>query len=216
MDFSFLSDYYKFFLIGARNTIFISIFSVLFGTILGLILALMKTSKNKVLKVISTAYVEFVRGTPLLIQLYIIYYGLPLNLPEIPSGILALTLNSSAYVAEIVRSGIQSIDIGQMEAARSMGMSEGMAMRYVIIPQALKNIIPALGNEFITVIKESAIVSVIGVPELMYNSETVTGNIFKPFEPLIVAALLYFALTFTLSKGLSKIEGRLRVVDKSA
>ncbi|AUM99359.1 arginine ABC transporter permease [Clostridium botulinum] len=228
MDFSFLSKYYSFFINGAKYTIILAFFTVVIGTILGLLLSLMKLSKNKILKYIAVSYIEFIRGTPVLVQLYIIYYGLPtigIKFPEVPilgsnfpdffAGILALSINSGAYVAEIIRAGIQAVDKGQMEAARSLGMSESMAMRNVIIPQAFKNILPALGNEFITIIKESSIVSIIGIHELMYNADTVRGNIFRPFEPLLVAALMYFILTFTLSKLLGVAERRMRVSDRN-
>ncbi|SCG83176.1 Arginine transport system permease protein artQ [Proteiniborus sp. DW1] len=213
LDFSFLSKYYMFFLIGVKNTVIIAFFSVIFGVVLGTLLGLMRQSKIKILKIIATAYIEFVRGTPLLVQLFIVYYGLPINLSTVPAGIVALTLNSGAYVAEIIRAGIEAIDKGQMEAARSLGMSHVQSMRYIILPQALKNILPVLGNEFITIIKESSIVSVIGVPEIMYNAETVRGNTFKPFEPLLVAAVLYFVLTYTLSKLVGKLERRLKNSD---
>ncbi|NFD89271.1 amino acid ABC transporter permease [Clostridium botulinum] len=228
MDFSFLSKYYPFFTSGAKYTIILAFFTVVIGTILGLLLSLMKLSKNKILKYIAVSYIEFIRGTPVLVQLYIIYYGLPtigIRFPEVPilgsnfpdffAGILALSINSGAYVAEIIRAGIQAVDKGQMEAARSLGMSESMAMKNVIIPQAFKNILPALGNEFITIIKESSIVSIIGIHELMYNADTVRGNIFRPFEPLLVAALMYFILTFTLSKLLGVAERRMRVSDRN-
>src|SRR5690606_17635333 len=170
--------------------------------------------------------IEVIRGTPLLVQIFIIYYGLPLigiKLPSISflgsggeefiSGIIALSINSGAYVAEIIRSGIQAVDKGQMEAARSLGMPYNMAMKHIIIPQAFKNILPALGNEFIVIIKESSIVSVIGIHELMYNANTVRGNTFRPLEPLIVAAVIYFILTFTLSKLLGIAERRMKVSD---
>ncbi|HCL4546982.1 amino acid ABC transporter permease [Clostridium botulinum] len=228
MDFSFLSKYYSFFTNGAKYTIILAFFTVVIGTMLGLLLSLMKLSKNKILKYIAVSYIEFIRGTPVLVQLYIIYYGLPtigIKFPEVPilgsnfpdffAGILALSINSGAYVAEIIRAGIQAVDKGQMEAARSLGMSESMAMKNVIIPQAFKNILPALGNEFITIIKESSIVSIIGIHELMYNADTVRGNIFRPFEPLLVAALMYFILTFTLSKLLGVAERRMRVSDRN-
>lgn len=217
MDFSFLSKYYMFFLNGVRYTIVLAIFTVIFGVILGVILALMRISNNKLLNFIGAAYVEFIRGTPVLVQVYIIYYGLPsllgINLPDMAAGILALSINSGAYVAEIIRAGIQAVDKGQLEAARSLGMKYGTAMRYIIVPQAIKNILPALGNEFITVIKESSIVSVIGIHELMYNADTVRGNTFRAFEPLIIAAIMYFVLTYTLSKLMSKAERRLKTSD---
>ncbi|MFL0248132.1 amino acid ABC transporter permease [Candidatus Clostridium stratigraminis] len=217
MDFSFLPKYYMFFLNGVRYTIVLAIFTVIFGVILGVILALMRISNNKLLNFIGAAYVEFIRGTPVLVQVYIIYYALPsllgINLPDMAAGILALSINSGAYVAEIIRAGIQAVDKGQLEAARSLGMKYGTAMRYIIVPQAIKNILPALGNEFITVIKESSIVSVIGIHELMYNADTVRGNTFRAFEPLIIAAIMYFVLTYTLSKLMGIAERRLKTSD---
>ncbi|KNF09962.1 inner membrane amino-acid ABC transporter permease protein YecS [Gottschalkia purinilytica] len=215
MDFSFLSNYYKFFIVGVKNTILLSILAVFLGTILGTILALMKISKNKPLKLVSSAYIEFVRGTPLLVQLYIIYFALPFDFTEITAGAIALSLNSAAYVAEIIRSGIEAIESGQMEAARSLGMSHTMSMRYIIIPQAVKNIIPVLGNEFVTIIKESSIVSVIGATELMYNVDTIRGNTYNAIGPLAVGAILYFVLTFTLSKIVGRIERRMKASDRS-
>lgn len=225
MDFSFLGKYYMFFLNGTKITILLAFFTVLFGLIIGTGLSLMKLSKNIVLKGIATSYIEFIRGTPLLVQLYLIYYGLPTigiefpSIASIPSssefiaGIIALSINSGAYVAEIIRAGIQAVDKGQMEAGRSLGMDFNMTMRYVIIPQAFKNVLPALGNEFIVIVKESAIVSIIGIHDLMYNTDTVRGNTFKPFEPLIVAAFIYFIVTFTLSKMVSNLERRLSTSD---
>jgi arginine/lysine/histidine transport system permease protein len=219
VDFSFLQKYYGFFIDGTSITLFLSFFGVALGVMLGVILALMKLSKNILLKSFSTAYIELVRGTPLLVQLYIIYYGLPrlvgLDCGDITLGIVAISLNSAAYVAEIIRAGILSIDKGQMEAARSLGMPHNMAMKTIIIPQAFKNILPALGNEFIVLIKESSIVSVVGIHDLMYNADTVRGNTYLPFEPLIIAALIYFVITFILSKLLGLLERRMRAGDSS-
>ncbi|GIM28770.1 amino acid ABC transporter permease [Clostridium polyendosporum] len=216
MDFSFLSKYYLFFLNGAKYTILLAFFTVIFGSIIGLFLSLMKLSKYKPLKFLASVYIEFVRGTPILVQLYIIYYGLPalgIRLPDMLAGIITLSINSGSYVAEIIRAGITAVDKGQTEAARSLGMNPIMTMRYIIIPQAFKNILPALGNEFITIIKESSIVSIIGISELMYNADTVRGNTALPFEPLIIAAVMYFVLTFSLSKVLGTFERRLKVSD---
>ncbi|GAA4878147.1 amino acid ABC transporter permease [Paenibacillus vulneris] len=226
MDFSFLPKYYMFFLNGAKVTLLLSLFTVIIGVILGVILALMRLSRIAPLKMIATAYIEFIRGTPLLVQLFLFYYGLPklgIQFPEVPAlgtafpefmaGVVALSVNSAAYVAETFRAGIQAIDKGQMEAARSLGMPHSMAMRFIILPQAIRNVLPALGNEFIVIIKESSIVSVIGISELMYNADTVRGNSFRPFEPLIIAALIYFVITFTLSKILGIAERRMRTSD---
>lgn len=219
MNFSFLREYYGFFIEGASITLFLSFFGVALGIILGVLLALMKLSKNLLLKTFSSSYIELVRGTPLLVQLYIIYYGLPrllgVDFGDITLGIIAISLNSAAYVGEIIRAGIMSIDKGQMEAVRSLGMSHKMAMIYIIIPQAFKNILPALGNEVIVLIKESSIVSVVGIHDLMYNADTIRGNTYLPFEPLIIAAAIYFTITFILSKLLGLLERRMRAGDSS-
>lgn len=219
MDFSFMQKYYGFFIDGTAITLLLSFFGVACGVILGVVLALMKLSRNSLIKSLSSAYIEVVRGTPLLLQLYIIYYGLPklvgMDFGDITLGIIAISFNSAAYVGEIIRAGILSIDKGQMEAARSLGMPYRMAMTNIIIPQAFKNILPALGNEFIVLIKESSIVSVVGIHDLMYKADTVRGNTYLPFEPLIIAALIYFAITFTLSKLLGLLERRMRAGDSS-
>jgi arginine/lysine/histidine transport system permease protein len=216
VDFSFLPKYYLFFIDGVKFTIFLAFFTVLIGFVLGVLLALMRLSNKKILNILAATYIEFIRGTPILVQLYIVFYGLPhigITLPDSIAGIIALSVNSAAYIAEIVRAGIQAVDKGQMEAARSLGMPHNMGMRFIIIPQAVKNILPALGNEFITVIKESSIASIIGIHELMYNADTVRGNIFRPFEPLIVAAFMYFILTFSLSKLVGAFERRMKTSD---
>lgn len=227
---SFLDMYLPFFLKGAGITIILSLITVLLSSIFGTVVALMKLSKIKILKVISTVFIEIVRGTPLLVQVYIFYYGIPevleklgVYLPQVDimgndfTGlfmiVITLALNSTAYVAEIIRGGIESINKGQMEAARSLGLTQSMAMRYVIIPQAIKNILPALGNEFITVIKESSIVSVVGIKELMFNAKTASGATLKVFTPYLAAAAIYFVLTFTLSKLLGIFERRMKLSD---
>jgi His/Glu/Gln/Arg/opine family amino acid ABC transporter permease subunit len=226
LDFTFLGKYYMFFINGAKNTVILAALTVLMGVILGTVLALMRLSKARLLKFISASYIEFIRGTPVMVQIFIVFYGLPqlgIEFPDIPAlgddfprfmaGVIALSINSAAYVAEIIRAGIQAVDNGQMEAARSLGLTHRMAMTYIILPQAVRNILPALGNEFVTVIKESSIVSVIGISELMYNADTVRGNTFMPFEPLIVAAVIYFIMTFTTSKLLGFAERRMRAGD---
>ncbi len=214
MDIGFFTKYYSYFLSGTLTTLTISLFGVVFGTVIGVFLALMKLSKNKILKTIASIYIEVVRGTPLILQIYLVYYGFPRVFGFLPDGrlflgTLAVLLNSAAYVAEIIRAGIQSIDKGQMEAGRSLGMTYAMTMKLIIIPQAFKNILPALGNEFIVLVKESAIISVIAVKDLMYNADTLRGITFKPFTPLIYAGIIYFLITFSLSKLISNLERRL-------
>ena len=217
MNFTFLDKYSSYYIKGAEITIILALCAVLFGTILGLLLTLIRRSKIKPISILATAYVEFVRGTPLLVQIYIIYIGLPnltgLDMSDMAVGKVALSLNSAAYVSEIIRAGIEAVDKGQMEASRSLGMTQGQAMIDIIIPQAFKNILPALGNEFISVIKESSMVSVIGVAELMYNAGIVRGNTALGLEPVIVAAVFYFVITFTLTRCLGFIERRLKASD---
>lgn len=217
MNFSFLGKYSEYFVKGTEITIVLAFFAVLFGTILGLTLTLLRRSRIKPISYIATAYVEFVRGTPLLVQIYIIYIGLPkligIDMPDMTVGAVALALNSGAYISEIIRAGIEAVDKGQMEAARSLGMNQNLAMFQVVIPQAFKNILPALGNEFVSVIKESSMVSVIGVAELMYNAGIVRGNTALGLEPVIVAAIIYFVLTFTLTRGLGYVERRMKASD---
>lgn len=217
MNFSFLGKYSEYYIKGAEITIVLAFFAVLFGTMLGLALTMLRRSKFKPISYIATAYVEFVRGTPLLVQIYIIYIGLPkligIDMSDMTVGAVALALNSGAYISEIIRAGIDAVDKGQMEAARSLGMSQRLAMFEIIIPQAFKNILPALGNEFVSIIKESSMVSVIGVAELMYNAGIVRGNTALGLEPIIVAAVIYFVLTFTMTRALGYVERRLKASD---
>lgn len=216
-DGSFFSKYGSYFIRGIGATILISILGVVFGSLFGGIFAFMKLSTNKILKAIAWVYIEFIRGTPLLVQVFLVYFGttavLGLDLSAFVCGAIALILNCGAYIAEIIRAGIKAVDKGQMEAARSLGLSHAQAMNKVIMPQAIKNILPALGNEFITVIKESSIVSVIGVSELMFNAQVVQGASFDPFTPLVIAAIVYFVLTFILSRVMNVIERRMSVSD---
>lgn len=215
-DQSFLEKYGKFYVTGAGYTIFLAFMGVLFGSLLGGLLALMKLSKSKIFRGIAIAYIEYVRGTPLLVQIFIVYFGtgvLGLDLSKLAAGCIALALNSGAYVAEIVRAGINAVNKGQLEAARSLGMNQPQAMRYIILPQAIKNILPALGNEFVTVIKESSVVSVIGVSELIFQAGNVQGASFKPFLPYLIVSLIYFVLTFTISRLLGVAERRMSTSD---
>lgn len=219
MDFSFLSDYSQFFIDGTKITIGISICTLILGFLVGVIVCMARISRNKIFSILGSIYIEFLRGTPLLVQIYIIYFGFPtigIKFPDVGpipseyiSAIVALSINSSAYIAEILRSGIQSVDKGQMEASRSLGFDYSTSMRLVIIPQALKNVLPALANEFIVLVKESSIVSVIGIQDLMYSADIVKGNTYLAFEALLVAAMIYFVLTFTLSKLVGLFELKL-------
>ncbi|CAA4069656.1 extracellular glutamine-binding protein [Staphylococcus aureus] len=216
-DSGFISKYGSFFLKGIKITILISLIGVALGSILGAFVALMKLSKIKIISWIASIYIEILRGTPMLVQVFIVFFGitaaLGLDISALVCGTIALVINSSAYIAEIIRAGINAVDKGQMEAARSLGLNYRQTMKSVIMPQAIKNILPALGNEFVTLIKESSIVSTIGVGEIMFNAQVVQGISFDPFTPLIVAAGLYFFLTFVLTRIMNMIEGRLNASD---
>ena len=214
-----ITRYGHFFTEGLRNTLIIAVVAVVAGTFLGALMALMRMSKVTPLRWLATAYIEFFRGTPLMVQLMFIFYGLPMigvsfpeisfipDFPRFMAGIVAMSLNSCAYVAEVIRSGIQAVDPGQMEAARSLGFRKGEAMRIVVLPQAIRNILPALGNEFVTVIKESSVVSVIA--DLMYRTNGVKAKTYNTLECLFVAAILYFITTFFFSKLISFAERRM-------
>ncbi|KAA8757603.1 amino acid ABC transporter permease [Paenibacillus sp. UASWS1643] len=212
LDFSFLLDHWQDYARSAWVTLELSFFGVLFGTLLGVIMALMRLSRIWPIKFVASAYIELIRGTPMLVQILIIHYGLTVvgvNLPAFMSGVVALTMNSSAYMAEVFRAGIQAIDKGQTETSRSLGMTHGMTLRYIILPQAFRNMLPAIGNEFIIIIKDSSLVSMIGIAEIIYTARTIQGVTFQPLAPLLVAAGLYFIITFTLANLLSWLERRL-------
>lgn len=209
-------DYRNFFLSGLQYTLLLAVLGVFFGFILGIIISLLRMSKWSVPRFLATAWVEFLRGTPMLVQLFLIHYGLAtfgIEFTAVQSGAITLSINSSAYLAEIFRAGIQGVDRGQMEAARSLGMKQGMTMRHIILPQALKSVLPAIGNEFITIIKESSIISFIGVADLMFQARKVTTISYDGMTPLVIVAFMYFILTFTLSKILGRLERRLNTDD---
>ena len=222
LDFSFIAEYMPYYFKGIKYTLLISFVAVLFGAIFGSILFYMKSSnfhiwKIKPLKILAVAYIEIIRGTPMILQIFIVYAGaepfLGIDLTALQSAFIAIALNSAAYVSEIVRAGIDAVDKGQMEAARSLGMKKSTAMILIVVPQAIRNLLPAIGNEFVTVIKESSMASVVGVGELMYAAKIVQGSTYRSLEPLIVAAGFYFILTFTLGRVISLIERRMKVSD---
>lgn len=228
VNFSFLPKYSVYFVNGVINTLLLSIGAVLLAIIPALILALMRLSKNKLIKGISGAYIAVFRSTPLLVQLSIIYFGV-FNLIKIPNIVLffgfirlntfipfvvALALNSSAYVAEIFRAGILAVDSGQMEAARSLGLSKWDSMKLVVLPQAVKNVLPAIANEVVTMVKESSICSSYGTMELMWAAKTVAGSTMIGVGPYVLVAIIYFCINYPASKAIEAIERRMRRGDK--
>ena len=211
----FSEYWYNFLVEGVGTTLVLSLITVSCGAVLGALLAIMKMSKFKPIGWIITAFVEVVRGTPLLLQLYIGYFLLPeilpfLDLNEFWSVALALILNSAAYVSEIIRSGIEAVDKGQTEAARSLGLNGTTTMIQIVLPQAIKNILPALCNEFITIIKETSLASTFFVGELMTVYAMVKGITFSPIPTLMIVGIIYFVLNFILSKALKLVERRLK------
>ena len=215
------TEYYQYFLRGTRTTILISLITVFCGAILGCIVALMRISNCKPLQAFSKLYITVIRGTPMLVQLYIVYYQL--SFIQYPSGtiwgvdmeraipcVIALSLNSAAYIAEVFRAGIQAVDVGQMEAARSCGMTSAQAMRFISLPQAIKNILPAIGNEFITMVKETSIIQYLGISDLMYNNGIVITATYNPLPCYYISAILYLLLNIILGKGINIFEVRLK------
>ncbi len=209
--------YYYVFIDGLFGTLWLALITVVFGTILGTLVALMRLSRSKILYAITSVYIEVLRGTPILLQLYFFWLLLPKIVPFSMSDttciIVALIVNSSAYVAEVIRAGIQAVDKGQTEAAKSLGMSDGHTMRYIILPQAVKNILPALGNEFIVMVKETSLASVFFVGELMTAYKTVQSSTFLALPSLTIAGIIYLIVTFILTKLLRLLERRLQASD---
>ncbi|MDQ0161423.1 amino acid ABC transporter permease [Aeribacillus alveayuensis] len=217
LDFSSIAPSIPFILKGIPVTLKIVSLSALLGFIWALLLALLKISQMKPLMWFADAYTSVFRGTPLLLQLILIYFGIPqltgIEVDPYPAAVLAFTLNSGAYMSEVIRAGIMAVDKGQREAAMALGIPYYKMMKDIVIPQAMKNILPALVNEFITLTKESAIVTVIGVQDVMRNAYIVGGNTYRYIEPLIIAGMIYYVLVIILTFLGKWIEGRMRRSD---
>ena len=228
MDFGKMIKWIPTFIDGMIVTVVLSLMTVFLGSIIGLVATFLQQSQKKSLKAVANIYTQVIRGTPLLVQLYIWLYGLPLigvSLPTLPflgdvygsreflTAVVALSINSGAYICELLRGGLESIDKGQMEAGRSLGLSRKETMKSVIIPQAIRVVLPGLGNEFIAMIKESSIVSVVGIFDVMYTSNIVKAATYSIFEPLIIVAIIYFFLTYSLTGIMKQLEKRLSVYD---
>lgn len=226
IDFTKMIPWLPTFLEGTLVTIILSLITVILGTMVGLLVLVCKQSDWRILKGVAGLYTTVIRGTPMLLQLFMWLYAFPLIglvIPPLPilgslfgsreflTAVLALAINSGAYVAEILRGGLESIPKGQWEAGRSLGLSRGQTYRYILMPQAFKVALPGLGNEFITMIKESSIVSVVGVFDLMYTQNIVKSATYSLFEPLILVGLIYLILTTTLTGLMKGLEAKLNV-----
>lgn len=203
---------------GLGTTLTLALISVAIGCLIGAIVAIMRLSKSKLLGAIATVYTEIIRDTPLLLQLYFFYFLLPDLLPALKLSkftciAVALIFNSGAYMSEVFRSGIQSIDRGQTEAARSLGLSASQTMIRIILPQAFKNVLPAMCNEFVAITKETSLASTFYVGDLMTQYQTISGKTYMVIEPLIIIGVIYFVVTFTMSKLIAVLERRLKTDD---
>ena len=201
-------------LAGAWVTIMVSIVAYMLALIVGLAFGMARIAKFWPIRIAAAAYVQFIRGTPLLLQLFFIYYVLPyagLVLAPFPSGVLGLTINYSAYMAEVFRSGIQAIPRGQWEAARSLGMSRRLLMRRIILPQAVRIVLPAVGNFFVSIFKDSALVSVITMRDLMFRGELLASATFKHFEIFTLVAIIYFIISYPTAKLVEYVEAKLDI-----
>lgn len=210
-----LQKYWKVFLIeGISNTLALTAISVLLGAILGALVTFLKRSRFRVVRFLIGVYVEVIRGTPILLQLTVFYFVVPELLPFLDLSAflwvaIALCINSSAYVSEVFRSGIQAVDPGQTEAARSLGMSSRQTMLRVVLPQAIRNILPALGNEFIMMLKETSLASTFFIGDLMTSYKKVSGATYLNLEPLLIVGVIYLCMTYPLSKLVSWFERRM-------
>jgi len=214
LDFTVVWEGLPYLLLGALVTIEVTVIALVLGSIIGLMAGLARLSKNRYLAGLAAVYVAFIRGTPLLVQLFILYFGLPqmgVKLPAFLCGVIGLSIYSGSYISEIVRGAIQSIDRGQTEAARSLGFSPAQTMRLVVLPQAFLRMLPPLGNEFIALIKNSSLVSLLTIQDLMRAGQRIISITFRSFEVYIAVAVLYFLLTYTMSVITRRMEQALRI-----
>jgi len=206
--------WYVFLLEGLKNTLILTCISVALGTLFGSVVAILKMSRFKIIRFLVSIYIEVIRGTPILLQLFFFYFILPnvftfLKLSSFMWVAIALCVNSAAYVSEVIRSGIQAVDKGQKEAARSLGLSSGQTMMRIVLPQAIRNILPALGNEFIMMLKETSLASTFFLGDLMTSYKIVNGANMLTLEPLTIVAIIYLCMTFPLSKLVGWFEKRM-------
>ena len=210
-----MRDYWQVYLLeGVKTTLIFTCIAVTLGVLLGTVVAMLKMSKSRILRFLISVYIEVIRGTPILLQLYIFYFVLPELLPFLDLSsfmwvAIAMCINSSAYVSEIIRSGIQAVDKGQSEAARSLGLNKTQTMTKIVLPQAIRNILPALGNEFIMILKETSLASTFFLGDLMTSHKTVAGATYLQLESLFIVGTIYLCITFPLSKLVGWFEKRM-------
>lgn len=213
LNFSFLTKYWFYYVDGLKVTLELAFWTLILATAVGVVMGMIRVQNYKIISSIIDGWINFIRGVPVMVQIFIVYYGIATTLPQFWAAVVSLTVNSSVYIAEHTRAGMQAVNKGQMEAARCIGMSKMQANFYIIVPQAIKNVLPSLCNEFILLIKETSIVSVIALHELTYTSNSVRANTFLAFEPLIITAIIYFIITYILKKLIGILKRRLHAHD---
>lgn len=215
-SFSDIAEFLPVLLRGAGITIAVSIVAFALALVVGLLIAILRTSRHRALRFIAVPYIQFIRGTPLLLQLFFLYYVLPyagIILTPFAAGVLGLTLNYSAYMAEVFRAGIEAVPKGQWEAALSVGMSRGLCLRLIVLPQAIRIVIPAIGNFFVAIFKDSALVSVITMRDLMFSGELLAAATYKHIEIFTLVAIIYFMISYPVAKLVQRIELRFDVAE---
>ena len=226
MIFKILANYGPLLLAAMGQTLLLALWSLFFACLIGLFVGILSVLKSRVCNIIATIFVDIIRGVPMIVLAFFVYFGVPMLMNDnlnwtamtgskftftaLQAGIICLSLNCGAYMAEIIRAGILAVDKGQTEAARSLGMTQGQCMRMIVLPQAIKNILPALGNEFVTLVKESSICSTFGMTELMFGANATRGATYQVMGPLLLAAGLYLCMTVPASKLLNYVERRMR------
>ena len=213
LNFTFLGEYWFLYADGLKVTLELAFWTLILATVVGVAMGMLRVQNYPIISSVIDGWINFIRGVPVMVQIFIVYYGIATSLPQFWAAVVSLTVNSSVYIAEHTRAGMQAFNKGQMEAARCIGMSKMQANWYIIIPQAIKNVLPSLCNEFILLIKETSIVSVIALHELTYTSNSVRANTFLAFEPLIVTAVIYFLITYILKRLVGILERRLHAHD---
>ena len=214
LNFTFLGKYGFYYLEGLKVTLLLAFWTLIMATILGVAIGMVRVQNYKIISSIIDGWINFIRGVPVMVQIFIVYYGIATSLPPFWAAVVSLTVNSSVYIAEHTRAGMQAVNKGQMEAARCIGMSKMQANWYIIIPQAIKNILPALGNEMITLLKDTSLVSVIALRDVTKQAQNIVANTYTPYVPYISLAVIYLVIVIILTKLLGILERRLRASDR--
>ena len=210
LNFTFLSKYWFYYMDGLKVTLQLAFWTLILSSIVGVIMGMIRVQNYKIISTIIDWWINFIRGVPIMVQIFIVYYGIATSLPQFWAAVVSLTVNSSVYIAEHTRAGMQAVNKGQMEAARCIRMSKLQANFYIIIPQAIKNVLPALGNEIITLLKETSVAGYVALADITYIGNMIRSRTYEAFFPLITVALIYLVIVLVLSYILRRFERRLK------